>query len=300
MAAPPPPPETAPRDKVPPSASQGSVNASGKFTPAHQLPATDNGITPRTAAEAESALKQALKVRQTGSNTFQLGQVEFDKYLRTVSLPALVAVRTQAVEYALVNVKGKAYESLLTTEATPSDVHLAFLLLGVSQVPITGDFNKAVTVPETNSLRIEVAWEENGKLANAALCDLMCLVDEPASRADERREPPARPMPSRSWLYNGSVFDGFGFAAQREGSIIAVIRDSAALVNNPREDRDNDRIHFPNTKLLPPEGVSVRVVLRLPEPVVPPPAPKPPWESPITPLSTNHYVPEPGAPSGDR
>jgi len=255
------------------------------------LPPKNSGIAPLTAAEAESALKEALKVRQTGSNTFQIGQVEFDKMLRTVSLSARVAIRTQAVEYALVNEKGKAYESLLATEATPSEVHLAFLLLGVSQVPLPDDFNQAAAVPPTNSLRIEVTWDQNGKPSTNALCDLLSLVDEPQPPADQPKEPRARPMPSRRWLYNGSVFGDFGFAAQREGSIIAVIRDPAALVNNPGEDRDNDRIHFPNTKLLPPEGAPVRVVLRLPEPVV---APKPPWASPITPLSTNRYVPEPG------
>ena len=52
----------------------------------------------------------------------------------------------------------------------------------VNPVPITGDFNKAATAADTNYLRIEVAWEENGKPANAALCDLMCLVDKPAQR----------------------------------------------------------------------------------------------------------------------
>ena len=52
----------------------------------------------------------------------------------------------------------------------------------MNQVPITGDFNKAATAADTNYLRIEVAWEENGKPANAALCDLMCLVDKPAQR----------------------------------------------------------------------------------------------------------------------
>jgi hypothetical protein len=277
---------------VPPSPSQGSVSPSGKFTPAPMPPPGTNRFIPRSAAEAESALKQALSVRQTGSNTFQIGPVEFDKQLRAVSLPARVAIRTQAVEYALVNEKGKGYESLLTTEAAPAEVHVAFLLLGVAQVPVAGDFNKAAPVPDTNSLRIDVAWELGGKPTTNALCDLISLMDEPPSPAEQGKRRSPHPMPARTWLYNGSVFDDFGFAAQREGSIIAMIRDSAALVNNPGEDRDNDKIHFPNMKLLPPEGTPVRVVLRLPEPVAAPARPRAPWESPITPLSTNRYVPE--------
>jgi hypothetical protein len=90
-----------------------------------------------------------------------------------------------------------------------------------------------------------------------------------------------------NWLYNGSTFDAFGFAAQREGSIISVIRDEAALVNNPASDRDNDKVHLPQAKLLPPEGWPVRVVMRLRAPPSPPAEPLPPWVSPITPLRTN-------------
>ncbi len=269
------------RETMPPPASDVSVSPSDKFTPA-PMPASTNGNPHLTPAQRESAMKQALNLRQTGSNSFQIGLVEFDKRLRTVSLSARVAIRTQAVEYALVNQKGKAYESLLTTEAAPSDVHIAFLLLGVNRVPVDGVFNTAASVPQTNSLQIDVVWENNGKPTHAALCDLMCLMDE----GNER---PPRPLGSRAWLYNGSVIDDFGFDAQREGSIIAVIRDSAALINNPAEDRDNDRIHFPNTKLLPAEGSLVRIVLHLPEQIAPPVRhpPAPSGVTPITPLSTN-------------
>ena len=37
------------------------------------------------------------------------------------------------------------------------------------------------------------------------------------------------PMPDGVWFYNGSQFDGGGFIAQQEGSIIALSRDGAAL-----------------------------------------------------------------------
>jgi hypothetical protein len=274
-----------------PAPSQGSVSPSGKFVPAPTLPGQDSADpTPGSAAESEAALKQALKVRQIGSNTFQIGTVEFDKQMRTVSLPAQVAVRTQVVEYALVHEQGKAYESLFTTVAKPSDVQVAFLLLGVNSVPVSGDLNKTMDIPSTNALRIEVTWAENGQTRTNSLCDLVSLVGEPQSRGDQQKQPMARPMPPRQWFYNGSIFNGFGFAAEREGSIISIIRDSAALVNNPGDDRDNDEIHFPNTKALPPEGSPARIVFRLPGAIAVP-APQYPGLSPITPLATNYYAP---------
>jgi len=102
---------------------------------------------------------------------------------------------------------------------------------------------------------------------------------------------PGQPMSLDRWLYNGSEFDRWGFAAQREGSLVALIRDPAALVNNPGPDRDNDQIHFPNAAVLPAKGTLVRVILRLPEPAAPPPPISYPGVTPITPLSTNWHDP---------
>jgi len=196
-----------------------------------------------------------LNVRQTGSNTFRLGHVEFNKTQRTVSIPARVRMRKDVVEYGLVTEYGKGYESVLTTEARPMDIHVACLLLGQGQAPVTGDFNKAATFPTTNAVVIEVAWETNGTPVRVPFADLVCLTSG-------RPDPNAPVMELKRWLYSGSVIDQAGFAAQREGSIISLIRDPVALVNNPAPDRDNDDIHFPNAKLLPAEGTGVTVVIR--------------------------------------
>jgi hypothetical protein len=125
-----------------------------------------------------------------------------------------------------------------------------------------------------------VTWETNGQMVIHPLSQLLSLVENGP-------EAPGHDMGVEKWLYNGSVFDRWGFAAQREGSIIAMIRDPAALINNPGSDLDNDHIHLPKAGLLPPEGWPVRVVIRLPERQVLPPEKLPPWVSPITPLSTN-------------
>jgi hypothetical protein len=267
-----------PAAKVPPPPTAGSVSPSGKFNATSPVPLA-NGTGVPAGADAEAALEAALKVRSTGSNTFLIGQVEFDSQQLEIRLQARVAVRTQIVEYALVTVQGKAYESLLTTEALPSDVHVAALLLGLGQSPVGGELNAAAVVPATNAIQVEVSWEANGKQVNVALADLISL------RPD--RTAPPRTMALEKWLYNGSVFDHAGFAARREGSIISLIRDPAALINNPGSDRDSDQIHAPNEKLLPPAGVPVQVVLRLPKRAVAPPLPPPRGVTPITPLSTN-------------
>jgi hypothetical protein len=271
-AAPPATPLLVPPDK-------GAVDRSGKFVPF--LPNPDTNKVPATRAEAEAALKQALNVHQSGPDSFQVGLVEFDKKNRTITLPARVNMRTQVLEYALVTESGKVHESLLATTAKPMDIQLAFLLLGASPAELTGDFKHAAVVPLSNSVSVEVSWVTNGIAKRYPLSDLILLRDELPPQ-------PARAFTIGLWLYNGSKFDSLGFMAQREGSIISLIRDLAALVNNPGADRDNDQIHFPNEMLLPAQGFPVRATLRLGPPaiaVIPGPIPR--GVTPITPLSTN-------------
>ena len=238
-------PSNPPGNVVPAADSAGDSSASAE------------AATLKTPQEIEAALKKALKVEQAGTNLFRIGLVELDKEKRTVSLNARVCLRTQVVEYALVTDKGKAYESLLTTEAAPVDVHLAFLLLGEGLGQIGGEFGRAMVVPATNAVGIRVSWSNtNGQAVTHSLAEFVVLA---AGQSEI-----GHPMVLEKWFYNGSVFEPSGFAAQQEGSIVSLIRDPVALINNPGGDRDNDNIHFPNARLLPAEGSSVRVIFQLP------------------------------------
>ena len=75
----------------------------------------------------------------------------------------------------------------------------------------------------------------------------------------------AQPLPLGPWTYTGSVTDALGFAATREGSMISLIPDTAALI------RAGLRRRCPaeagHQSVLPPEGLSRgHLHLRLPEP----------------------------------
>jgi hypothetical protein len=76
-----------------------------------------------------------------------------------------------------------------------------------------------------------------------------------------------RPVTSEDiprWIYNGSRFADAGvFLAQKEGSIVSLIADPAALVNNPRPDRENDELWTLHTPKIPPVGTPVQVTVRL-------------------------------------
>jgi hypothetical protein len=65
------------------------------------------------------------------------------------------------------------------------------------------------------------------------------------------------------WVYTSSVLYKRKFMAEAEGSIIAMVRDPVALVNNPRPGNDNDLIWNVATEKVPSTGTEVEVTLKL-------------------------------------
>ena len=173
--------------------------------------------------------------------------------------------RQGLIEYLLVNEKGKVHESLLATKVLPHDIHLALLLIGLKEDPkenaketpppqaIDSAYLQAAPKLKGTPVRLSVAWTQNGK----------------------RKEVPAeewifnlqtnRPMTHGPWTYNGSLVQDGVFLADQELSIVAVITDPTALVNNPREGYDNDEIWQVQEKAVPPLKTPVEISITLAE-----------------------------------
>ena len=226
------------------------------------LPALVTGAYAQTAQTNEP-------LRQISANVFQLGTVRLDKSLKTVQFPAVMNMREGLIEYLLVNAKGKAYESLLRTETEPYYIHLAMLLIGAKGAPPTPALLNAPSVPfhvnrpasATNSppplailgdpVTIELAWPTaHGRRQLRAEDCIMNL----ATKTNASRGP---------WTYNGSrVLHGV-FIAQRDASIVAMIDDIDAMMNNPRPGHENDQIWEINSGVLPPTNTPVEVTFKL-------------------------------------
>lgn len=204
----------------------------------------------------DAALRFSAPITETGAGRYRIGSVHLDATGRVITLPARLNMRDGVVEYALVTEGGKRHESLLTTDTAPEHIQVARLLLGSSGAA-TGGCPPAVEV--------RIQWALDGAPVDHALEELLVLRKEAPDQTARRT-----PMPGGPWTYQGSQFDPTGFAATREGSIIAVIRDEAALVDNPREDGLDDACHEPATGRLPPPDTPVRVLLKFPP--VPPPS----------------------------
>jgi len=222
---------------------QGTVQPSGKFVPAKP---SAPGTAPANAGDwAEQA--KAL-IEKTGETSFRIGKIQCDRGTLAISFPAKVNAREGLMEYALVTTKGKVHEALLATEVSPLHLQMAALLLGWA--PSSEPGAKAVPVS------ITVEWATNGPAKQVPLEDLIALAHEtPLGKTGAT-------LARGPWHYQGSVIEAGGFAAERDGSIISLISDPAALAANKREGSEDDTLHVANTAALPPATAPVTITIR--------------------------------------
>ena len=194
---------------------------------------------------------------------FEIGQVRLDQRRRCITLPAVLDRAHGPMEYFLVTTYGKTHESILKTQAEPFHIHLAMLLLG-AEVPNNAGFPGSPTngIPgavvhpskETipgNKVNIEVKWNTPRGDTDLSAEDLIYKSDTHAI------------MEHGSWVYNGSLIMGNRFLAQMDGSIISLVTDPVALINNTGQGHDNDMIWNANTNNVPPPNVPVEVTITL-------------------------------------
>lgn len=203
-------------------------------------------------AEAEEQLRRGLRIEKTAPGKLRVGLVEIDQLSRSVRFPATVNMTRGTIEYAVVTRSGKVHEALFSTDASPRDIHMAMLLLGTKPSPCEAAPDRTLRVPEEAAVRIHIEWNPDGTLRKQLLGNLLA-TGSPAT--------PRSTTPETPWLYNGSRFNKAGFAAITEGSIVSLVADDLALVNNPMADRSDDEVHLPNESTLPATGTQVTVVI---------------------------------------
>ena len=193
-----------------------------------------------------------LPLKQIGPGLFELGQVRLDKRQKTVSFPAVMNLNEGVIEYLVVTSSGKTHESLLRTDAQPYHLHLALLLLDAKGAG-TNSFPEDNARPlPGDKVTLEVSWRTGGK--------------EKRHRAEElvHDRKTKSPMSKGAWVHNGSRIVEGTFMAQQDGSIISLISDPEALINNPRPGREDDDNWQVSSSALPPLNAPVQVTIRLP------------------------------------
>ena len=208
---------------------------------------------PPVPSSAKELQKSPNLIQSKGPRKFQIGKVTIDSRKRKVSFPAQVNLRDALIEYAVVGKTGKRHESLLMTEADPVHIHLAMLLLG-TKTPPRKSKNKDNPLPPGQSIDILISWQQNGKEQTGRLEDWIIVGEDKL------------PAGKGKWIYNGARIDKGRFTALSEQSIVALILDVHALVNNPRTGNENDEIWFPHEAKIPALNTKVQVTFQLGKP----------------------------------
>jgi hypothetical protein len=206
-------------------------------------------------------------VRMVEPGIFEVGRVRLDQRRRSITLPAALNKSQGLMEYFLVTTYGKTHESILKTPAQPYDIHLAMLLLGAhgpGNAAFPGSPNNGVPGPVVHpskeiipgdGVAIEVKWKTpEGETRRFSAEDLIYKNDAQTV------------MAHGSWVYNGSLIVHNKFLAQMDGSIISLVTDPVALINNTGPGHDNDLIWEPNVTNLPPLDVAIEVTITVQNP----------------------------------
>jgi len=197
---------------------------------------------------------------QAGDGDFIMGKITVNKQAGTVRFPATVNMADGALEYLLVSDKGKTHESLFATAVAPFQLQVAMLLLGVTPTreikdlppeQINAEFLKGAPELKGDKVDVLVSWKSG---ADAQVIRAEEWVSNRLTHA---------PMTAGPWIYTGSAIYQKEFLAQEDGSIIALVTDPAALVNNPRPGHDDDSIWSVRNEKAPPVGTPVEITFRL-------------------------------------
>jgi hypothetical protein len=202
------------------------------------------------------------EVRKIDEDQHIVGGVTFRKSTREISFDARVNQTGGPIEYLLVTEKGKVHESLFSCSISPTDLNVAFKLLGYPASPElfeivapdhrpTGKYPK---VPEDvrsgARLAIFASWQHEGSETTYSVNDLV------------KNSAAGEVMPPGPWLYTGSLITKTEFHAEATGDIIAVFGNPSAMINSPSETRTDDEAWSVSQGKLPVQGSLVRITMK--------------------------------------
>jgi hypothetical protein len=210
----------------------------------------------RPAETAATPQPAAPHVENLGGTRRALGRIQFDIATREILVPAKINMTRGVIEYALVHDLGKVHESLLSTTVTPFELNVVLLLLNYQpdamwHVPPAKP-KPAEDARRESLCRIAVRWSDpnGGSEKSAPIESWVWNLGTKAIASDG------------PWVYTGSTATVDGrFAAQVDGTHVALYLDPRCLFNNPRPGNNDDQLWEP-ARNLPPKDTPVTVVFR--------------------------------------
>jgi len=217
---------------------------------------TAYGPTTKTTAQATAS---RAATRPTSGPVALFKHVRVDLKTQRIFIDAKVCTTKGQLEFLLCKKGTKDYESILSTEALPREIHACLLLLGLTPgIPaewVSVEPGKTRFLPPRGAeLKITLQWrDKKGKAHQADASSWLTNISG-------RKTPPPK-----KWVFVGSmVLPGNRYLADLEGEIISVANFASSVIDVPFESTDkNAMLEFEaKTKAIPPKATEVQVILQ--------------------------------------
>jgi len=230
--------------------------------------------------------------------------ITINRQAMTIDIQASVCLRSaEFLEMFMCTRDTREHESILATDATPSTIHFALLLLGQepgSTLTYDANFDPPRLVPPTGpEVQIFIVREIGG-----------LEQETPANRwiVDNKTH---EIMEGNTWLFAGSQFAQYQgneiYYADINGSAISLVNFGDDLLTLPNEltldNASHDMVWAPRTQFIPEVGTAVVVRLRVQPAEADADAPEQDRDPGQPPPQDPGQAPEPGGapqPSGDQ
>ena len=159
-------------------------------------------------------------------------KISINTNARSISLPAIFHKINGEIEVVLCTKKGKAYESLLTTEVTPVELQTALLLLGYKSLEnkVSGK-NEIKNITQADSVYLYIQWTDSNKIYDKSIENFIWNMRDNAL---------LKPV---SWFFNGLLTDVGGNIIGSEGvSMIVTNYDYTSVLSINKNVIFNDNI----------------------------------------------------------
>lgn len=200
--------------------------------------------TPPASSVPETPAPQKPDIERIGKGLFRIGNILLNKTSQTVRVPAEVNMHKGMIELVACSSGGKLHESLFLAHVEPYHFQIALLLLGLK--PKGGiRFQGDPRTPRGDQVVIYV--EKDGKMRRVE--DYIWDIPRKA------------PMERTGWVFTGSRFVDGQFAAQMTRTLITTYHDPYTILDNPLPTGADDTVYEVNSRVTPPVGTTVTLVI---------------------------------------
>ncbi len=220
----------------------------------------------------------AFGAAATEPSTGQLPDVEIDAVHKQVRVQCETLNAQMPLEFFCVTVGGPEHESVLRTDAKPSDVHFGLLALGlIPGEPARYEQTTDTWFPPTGApLQIFCRFKLNGEIQTIPANRLVRSV----KTHDE--------MPLQTWVFDGSrILPDGQYAANLTGYVVSIVNFDMTMIDVPElASNSNETLEWEyNPAICPRTGTKVTMIIE-------------PAESPTTrpgkTLKGSQFFPGPG------